>query len=207
MPLPVWLIILAIAGVGAAVLAAMTLKKWLSERGHVAFIGRNMTGKSTMLYFLQHGQIPRNGLASTEMQIDESGVSIGEKQFVVIDNKGNSLPNLRDSLHRSSDIIYFFDASKVAEGDAKAVSALEADASHLEEFLKEVRFRRRFTLVGTHTDLMERGGEETVRNSPALQTLKHACSIGDGDVILGSLVNKRQALKLAASVAKRHNAG
>lgn len=202
--MPVWILwALAAAGVGGALtwLTARALNKWLSSPGRVAFIGRNATGKTTMTEIMQHGEARKKSYAPTTAQRKIEDVHIGAKTFTLVDSGGDRLKDWKAALRHTRDVVYFFDAHRVAEGDPDVLSELEADAEHLQL----LRGNRRFTVVGTHTDLFaDEADEDSVLESIEIANLKAACGVDGDGLLLGALTDKKSGLRLAKQIAERH---
>ena len=203
MPLIVWALIAA-ASLGLAAIAAWTIRGWLGSRTRVADIGRPATGKSTMLRLLKTGKVPAKGLAPTT-EPEEAEISIpGGITITVTDSGGDRLHQQNQAVSKATGVVYFFDAHRVEIGDPDTLSALEADADHIDVMFQTQDHSRRFTLVGTHSDLLVGSDAvSTVRRHPVVQRLRQAAGAGGDDIVLGSLASNKAALKLAAEVAKR----
>jgi len=204
MPLPAWILwAIAAAGVTALVtfLAAKALRRWLSRPGRVALVGRNLTGKTTMTEILQYGKARRQEYVPTTRPRVTEELQIGEKAFTIVDPGGDRLKDWKLAMHGATDVIYFFDASKVARGDPETLSELDADAEHLQM----LRGKQFVTLVGTHTDLFENPDDENlVRSSIEIANLKAACGVDGDGLLLGCLIQKKSGLRIAQKIAERH---
>jgi tRNA U34 5-carboxymethylaminomethyl modifying GTPase MnmE/TrmE len=189
-----------VAGIGAA-RGSRAIKERLESGKTVAFIGRPATGKSTMLHVLASGDVPARAPAPT---VDSEPVEVtvhGDFVVTVIDSGGDRLGQQHAAVTRSARVVYFFDASRVAAEDRDTLSALEADADHIERLFQKDRRSRRFSLVGTHADLLDPASLQAVKKHPAIQKLQQAARIGSDDVIIGSLATKKAAVDVSIRLA------
>jgi GTPase SAR1 family protein len=202
MALPVIIVILiALAGLGISAFTAWSIHRWLQEEKTLAFIGRSAAGKTTCIHMLKNGDIPDT---SPQPTVEPQDYKIEQTEIVSVDCGGDRLKQWTDAAKRSQGVVYFFDASLVARNDREALSALEADADHIKTLITGSGLHeKRFTLVGTHSDLFrDKSDEELVRSSNAVSSLRLACEIGNDDVVIGSLAEKKAAAQLVALLLK-----
>lgn len=200
--------IIALAGLGVAIGAgvgavrgARAMKKWLESGHNVAFIGRPATGKSTMVHILVHADVPKSAPAPT-VNAEPVEITLPSGLVVtVIDSGGDRLGQQHQAVDRSSRVVYFFDASRLAADDPDTLSALEADADHIRTLFQKAKHSRRFTLVGTHADLMDAEALASLKRHRTIQTLRQAAGAGSDDVVIGSLATKKAAVELSAQMA------
>lgn len=212
MPLPavpiiVWGGVAVAAGV-LSISAAYAISRWVKLTRTVAFIGRSAAGKSTLVHILEHGDVPKSGTPPTVTQRTTQKITIENMTAYVVDSGGDRLAQWESAVSKSRGVVYFFDASLIARNDKQAQSALWADADHIKDLLSQGVVERRFTLVGTHSDLFHaKSDEQVVRQNSAVQRLRNACEIGNEDVLIGSLAEKKAAMRLVSQLAKRQSRG
>ena len=204
MPL-VLIAVVALVAAGVVSLSGyLALRKWLKQPHRVAFIGRSDAGKSTLLHFLEHGEIPQSGLPPTTGQRSER-VTVGNLEVEVIDSGGDRLRDWVKGMDSADTIVYFFDAAAVASCTPEALSNLVADAGHMKALAGKAAPKKRFVIVGTHSDLFSnrKDDEKTVRKCQEVQQFRAECGVDDGRVVIGSLAANKDAAKLAGVLAKR----
>jgi GTPase SAR1 family protein len=201
MPIIVWIIAATALGV-ISVFGGFLLHRWLKAEHTVAFIGRQGAGKTTMLQVLSTGHLPDSPTGPTTEQYEEE-VLVEATVFRIIDSGGDRLNQWLVAGKRAGHVVYFFDASLVARRDPAALSAIAADAEQIRTEMSRGGDTSRFVLCGTHADLFTSDTSEAeVRKNREIQKLKNACNIGDEEVLLGSLSDRKSAMTLTSKVFK-----
>lgn len=204
MPVVVWIVVAVALGL-ISLIGGLALDRWLRTPSLIALIGQPGAGKSTFLYVLENGDIPARGFEPT-IESHRSEATIENKTFWVLDSPGDQLDEWVKNVKKAAGVIYFFDVSLVLDGDADALSAVDADADHIEALFRRPSSSRRFTIVGTHSDLVpDKPDLQSLREVPAVRRLVAACGAGSDAMLVGSLADKKSAVRLATQVAKHQS--
>ncbi len=201
--------IAALGGVSAFV-GYLAVKRFLANARTVAFIGRSDVGKSTLAYFMEHGDLPEQELGPTTQQT--STVEVDNLTVTLIDTGGDQLKRGLEAGASATDVVYFFDAKLILDEDSKALSKVSADAEHIRDILaghrrtKTMR-KRSYVIIGTHSDEFDslKHDSKTVRDNPVVQELANVCGIHQSEVIIGSLATRKSAKTVLIALAKKLN--
>lgn len=203
MPLLPW-IIFAIAAGALSALAGWRINRYLrGDPEMVALVGRTGTGKSTLLYYMENGEIPEVDLESTTTMRRSERIQVHQKTFAFEDTSGSELSQWIDAVRDCRSVFYLFDASLVAKEDPGTLNWIDADVEHIRKVLPRSRSRH-FTLIGTHADLFTepRENEAEVRGHPVITRLAKVTKSGKGDLAIGSMADNKEAGRLVDKAVK-----
>ncbi len=181
--------------------SAWRINSWLSKKGRIAVVGREFSGKTTLLNFMAGGTLS----TTTSLKEAPIRIKVGEREFLAFDTKGEDLRTWRKSLLESRNVFYLFDASRVASEDATALKMINADIDHLKVFREEHSGTMLFTVVGTHTDLFANPSSDPDRvlDNAVIQELLMVCGSIRSDVVLGSLASRGSSKDLVSKLMRK----
>lgn len=215
MPFPLVPFIAALAvllGLGAG--AALLSKKLAGK--HVAILGRQQVGKTTLLQYLRDGQVPSESKRTVDpvpggdFDMDISGKTVHWK--VKKDLPGHDSPaykHWRDAFEKSDYLWYLFRSDLIANGDPDEIQGVKEHLDMLKTWKNEIGVApRRVLLIGTWADQDSRFNEKWEDFD---QVVKEAIPIKPGslglgaDVVVGSLATTDGANRLAKRIGRYLN--
>ena len=214
MPLPLVpiAVIAALLGLGAGV---VVLAKSLAGK-HVAILGRQQVGKTTLLQYLRDGKVPSESkrtvdpIPGGDFDMEISGKTVHWK--VKQDLPGNDSPaykHWRDAFEKADYVWYLFRSDLIANGDPDEVQGVKDHLDMLRTWKNELGENpRRIMLIGTWADQDSMFNEKWEEFD---QVVKQASPIKTGslglgaDVVVGSLATTDGADRLAKRIGRYLN--